>query len=95
MIDWDGAKAYRTELRRAVNMHKGMGRHCRPATMRERWGRLARLCEGKLNDALVESWTLVPWVRPEALIDDVIERLVALRYPGAGAPPLLGKEHGV
>ena len=86
MIDWDGAKAYRTELRRAVNMHKGVGKSTRPATPRERFLRASHIalreCPGLFED---KAWTS----------DEYIERMVAYRYPGCGAPPLLGKEHGV
>ena len=88
MIDWDGAKIYRTELRRAINMHKGTGKHCRPATMRERWGRLCKRCERDWSPATAEAMADFAFV-DRVLIEEWIERLVAHRYPGCGQPPRL------
>jgi hypothetical protein len=73
MTDADEARAYRTALRRHINMHKGTGKHNRPATQRERFLRASRIalmeCPGLSED---KAWT----------IEEYIAALVAYRYPG-------------
>jgi hypothetical protein len=75
MTDFEDATAYRTELRRGINMHKGVGRQCRPVTLRERFLRASwialRECPRLVEDP---TWT----------IEEYIEQMVEYRYPGAG-----------
>jgi hypothetical protein len=67
------ARAYRTELRRRINGHKGVGKHTRPATARERILRASHvwLHEGLRDVYEDESWS----------VEDYIVQLVAHRYP--------------
>ena len=83
-----GARCYREELRREINMHVGTGRACQPAPKWLRKGRASHLYEratgygppaGMANEAIVEA--LVWMAYPEVAETDMCEDGSAQKEP--------------